>query len=99
MLPKDFQSVRNGPGAPETSAASLICRVAPGTTIDPEHCPVDRGTLCASAESLYAGQLRHQERFLFEVLRQGQLPMRSVLELGPETGRLSRWLAKIYPSA
>ena len=60
---------------------------------------MDRGTLCASAESLYAGQIRHQERFLFEVLRQGQLPMRSVLELGPETGRLSRWLAKIYPSA
>jgi len=27
------------------------------------------------------------------------LPMRNVLVLGPETGRISRWLAEFYPSA
>lgn len=99
MLPKDFQTVRNAQGAPGASAASFLSRTAPGTAIDQEHTRIDQGASCDGTDSRLTGYLRHQERFLFEVLRQGQLPMRNVLELGPESGGVPRWLAHHYPSA
>ena len=48
-------------------------------------------------ERRYAEYHRLQEYFLFEKLRQGQVPMRNIIELGCGAGRVTRLLAENYP--
>src|SRR2546426_2229304 len=50
-------------------------------------------------ERRYAEYHRLQEYFLFEKLRQGQVAMRNILELGCGAGRVTRLLAENYPGA
>ena len=50
-------------------------------------------------EEEYAEYHRVQERFLFEILRAGRLPMQNILELGCGFGRVTRLLAENYPGA
>src|SRR5262245_7606866 len=50
-------------------------------------------------EENYAEYHRVQERFLFETLRAGRLPMQNILELGCGFGRVSKLLAENYPGA
>src|SRR6266536_5796016 len=47
----------------------------------------------------YAEYHRLQERFLFEILRKGQVSLRNIIELGCGSGRLTRLLAEHYPAA
>src|SRR5262245_25651361 len=42
---------------------------------------------------------RAQERFLLDVLRRGQVPMKSILELGCGFGRITKLLAENFPAA
>ena len=48
-------------------------------------------------ERRYAEYHRLQEYFLFEKLRQGQVLMRNIIELGCGAGRITRLLAENYP--
>lgn len=42
---------------------------------------------------------RVQERFLFDVLREGRLPMKKIVEVGCGFGRVTRLLAENFPTA
>ena len=58
-----------------------------------------RGKVYLEEEQNYAEYHRVQERFLFETLRAGRLPMQNILELGCGFGRITKLLAEHYPGA
>src|SRR3989442_2999411 len=58
-----------------------------------------RGKGYLEEEQSYAEYHRVQERFLFETLRAGRLPMQNILELGCGFGRVTKLLAGNYPGA
>jgi len=92
---------QNGVVAHGTSPASLLGH--PGeaaAAMDLEHkeCCAEREALGAKTDFRFAEYYRHQEQFLFEVIRLGQLPMRNLIELGPGAGRITRYLTELYPS-
>lgn len=58
-----------------------------------------RGQTYIREERLGLEYHRVQERFLLDVLRAGQLPMRKVLELGCGFGRVTRLMAEAFPEA
>jgi SAM-dependent methyltransferase len=58
-----------------------------------------RGKVYLEEEQCYAAYHRVQERFLFDTLRKGRLPMQSILEVGCGFGRVTKLLAENYLSA
>src|SRR6266496_3300204 len=58
-----------------------------------------RGREAGAEEPRYAEYHRLQEQFLFQILGQGPLPMRKIIELGCGSGRITRLLSEHYPSA
>jgi hypothetical protein len=74
-----------------------IGELAPG--FDQVHCCLDGEADRAETDNRLATYHHQQERFLFEVLRLGRLPLRNIIEPGRGAGRITRCLAKNYPSA
>src|SRR6185295_18483506 len=58
-----------------------------------------RGKVYLEEEQSYAKYHRVQERFLFDTLRAGRLPMQNILELGCGFGRVTKLMAEHYPDA
>ena len=58
-----------------------------------------RGRESATEDPRYAEYHRLQERFLFDILRKGQVSPRNIIELGCGSGRLTRLLAEHNPTA
>ena len=58
-----------------------------------------RGKVYVEEEQRYAEYHRVQERFLFDTLRAGRLPLQNILELGCGFGRVTKLLAENYPGA
>src|SRR2546427_10208291 len=58
-----------------------------------------RGKVYLEGEQSYADYHRVQERFLFDTLHAGRLPMQNILELGCGFGRVTKLLAGNYPGA
>jgi len=54
---------------------------------------LNRGREGSAEEPRYAEYHRLQEQFLLQILRQGPLPMRTIIELGCGSGRITRLLA------
>jgi SAM-dependent methyltransferase len=60
---------------------------------------LERAKTYAEHEARYTDYLRFQEQFLFDVLRQAQVPMQRVIELGCGSGRITKRLVEHYPEA
>src|SRR6266487_4094366 len=58
-----------------------------------------RGQSYSEEEKPYAAYHRVQERFLFDTLRAGRLPIQTTLELGCGFGRITKLLAEHYAGA
>jgi len=58
-----------------------------------------RGRANPADETRYAEYHLLQERFLSKTLRQSKLSLQSILELGCGSGRITRLLAEMYPTA
>src|ERR1051326_906095 len=58
-----------------------------------------RGKGFLEEEQRYAKYHQVQERFLSETLREGRLPVESILQIGCGFGRITRLLAESYPGA
>jgi SAM-dependent methyltransferase len=58
-----------------------------------------RGREGSAEEPRYAEYHRVQEQFLFQILGQGPVPMRKIIELGCGSGRITKLLSEHYPGA